>query len=429
MRRRVWLLALALVVLLASGASPGASNPSGIAGSDIVELERDYAHSRPLTSPATIVLQTPKGTESVQLHYRQLGFDGAEHVLDATLAPGRATAVIPTEHTTEPGIAYNWEVVVAGDTYLTGESFLPFVYPFDTSSDKSVVATEVFHDIEKAGGKLPNGYQVTAGQARIPHSQSASLAPITSKLAELRTTGTNPHKGIDWGIDEKPVLAVMGGYVHDKGYEATGWGYWILLRHENSNYFSHYAHLKELPTISIGAAVTKGAQIGVSGNSGSSTGPHLDSCMNYYGSGSRIPLYPFQWFLDDDYGYSETDFDYVQTPTDFIWAFSSDSATDERATPPPAYTEVMVEPKGTSGGASSVLIVYREKGTVGWTTATMSQVSGTTTYRYTWPTALNGKLMQYYIKVSRESVPGVWVTRPARYDSNDPGIYYEFRPM
>ena len=119
----------------------------------------------------------------------------------------------------------------------------------------------------------------------------------------------------------------------------------------------------------------------------------------------------------------------MQTPTDFIWAFSSDSATDERATPPPAYTEVMVEPKGTSGGASSVSTVYREKGTVGWTTATMSQVSGTTTYRYTWPTALNGKLMQYYIKVSRESVPGVWVTRPARYGSNDPGIYYEFRPM
>jgi len=42
-----------------------------------------------------------------------------------------------------------------------------------------------------------------------------------------------------------------------------------------------------------------------------------------------------------------------------------------------------------------------------------------------WPLTFAGKRVEYYIRVERDNVPGRYVTRPAKYDSASPGMYYE----
>jgi len=80
---------------------------------------------------------------------------------------------------------------------------------------------------------------------------------------------------------------------------------------------------------------------------------------------------------------------------------------------------------GTSGGDVTVKIAYREARTFTWTSDTMSLYSGYT-YRHWWDPALDGKAMEYWIKVTRENVNDVhYATCPAKYHGDNPGKYYE----
>jgi murein DD-endopeptidase MepM/ murein hydrolase activator NlpD len=57
----------------------------------------------------------------------------------------------------------------------------------------------------------------------------------------------------------------------------AGWnnqGYGNLVIVENASYRTYYAHLSSIP-VSVGDLVTAGTSIGLSGNTGNSTGPHL----------------------------------------------------------------------------------------------------------------------------------------------------------
>lgn len=101
------------------------------------------------------------------------------------------------------------------------------------------------------------------------------------------------HEGIDVGIVYQDVLAAANGRVayvlsrcpdpktsggrNDKMC-GNGWGNHIVLQHtENktgANVYTRYAHLSQV-AVSLGQVVTKGLKIGVSGNNGISTAPHL----------------------------------------------------------------------------------------------------------------------------------------------------------
>ena len=80
------------------------------------------------------------------------------------------------------------------------------------------------------------------------------------------------HKGIDIGANYENVYASASGYAFNF-YDRNGYGYYTMIFHDE-NYVTLYGHLSQQIT-KDGQYVSQGDVIALSGNSGSSTGPHL----------------------------------------------------------------------------------------------------------------------------------------------------------
>lgn len=107
--------------------------------------------------------------------------------------------------------------------------------------------------------------------------------PFAGKFPVTQLFGANPqiysrfgkpgHNGLDFGLPlGTPVLASAEGIVDKIGYDEKGYGYFILIRHDG--FATLYAHLSEIQ-VSLHQRVSPSQQIGLSGNTGFSTGPHL----------------------------------------------------------------------------------------------------------------------------------------------------------
>ncbi len=95
-----------------------------------------------------------------------------------------------------------------------------------------------------------------------------------------------PHHGVDYAASVgTPVLAIGDGKVIKLDYDGSA-GRMIKIRH-NSVYSTAYLHLSRYGKgIHNGAYVKQGDIIGYVGNSGLSTGPHLD--FRFYKNGSPV---------------------------------------------------------------------------------------------------------------------------------------------
>lgn len=82
------------------------------------------------------------------------------------------------------------------------------------------------------------------------------------------------NKGLDIGVPVgTPVQAVVGGTVVQAGPGEDGWGTSVKIRDARGN-VHNYGHLSGV-NVQVGQEVQPGTPIGVSGNTGASTGPHL----------------------------------------------------------------------------------------------------------------------------------------------------------
>ena len=81
------------------------------------------------------------------------------------------------------------------------------------------------------------------------------------------------HNGWDMPLSYETLLAAAPGSVTYAGWDSYGWGNTILIDHGNG-FKTRYAHLSEVD-VKVGQSVARGQKIGVSGNTGNSTGPHL----------------------------------------------------------------------------------------------------------------------------------------------------------
>lgn len=96
---------------------------------------------------------------------------------------------------------------------------------------------------------------------------------ITSKYG-FRPRFGRMHKGIDLKIYVgEPIYTVADGVVTKDAYEYRGYGNYIVVKH-SKGYETRYAHLSKR-IVQKGDKVKAGDKIGLAGNTGLSTGPHL----------------------------------------------------------------------------------------------------------------------------------------------------------
>ena len=97
------------------------------------------------------------------------------------------------------------------------------------------------------------------------------------------------HRGIDIGrnlspplaIDGATIVAVAGGCVSGAGLGHRSMGNWIEISH-GCGWVSRYMHNRE-NFVATGMSVLKGEPIGLVGNTGLSTGPHLHIELLHHG--------------------------------------------------------------------------------------------------------------------------------------------------
>lgn len=125
---------------------------------------------------------------------------------------------------------------------------------------------------------------------------------VTSPYGMRTMNGvTRMHQGIDLVAAEEngrsavdQITAHTGGTVEAVGYSASA-GYYINIRVDADTLMVYY-HLKELPGLERGSAVSAGQVIGYMGSTGNSTGAHLH--FGIQRNGAWIDPEPY---LDKDY--------------------------------------------------------------------------------------------------------------------------------
>jgi murein DD-endopeptidase MepM/ murein hydrolase activator NlpD len=130
--------------------------------------------------------------------------------------------------------------------------------------------------IVPGGKKLIVQKQVRAYSGAIPHTAARGTGnfgwPVSGVITQKYWAF---HQGIDIGAPiGTPVKAADSGFVMFAGWDNTGFGRMILIDHGNG-YVTLYGHLDRF-AMAAGDSVKKGQLIGRVGNTGRSTGPHLD---------------------------------------------------------------------------------------------------------------------------------------------------------
>lgn len=106
--------------------------------------------------------------------------------------------------------------------------------------------------------------------------------------ANYRRFGLAGHNGLDYPCPVgSHVLSMIDGIVWkvaDQG--ADGYGRYVTVR--NGIFETTYAHLSEV-SVKVGDQIDMGDMVGLSGNTGNSTGPHLHITVKVMGM--RNPAY------------------------------------------------------------------------------------------------------------------------------------------
>lgn len=133
--------------------------------------------------------------------------------------------------------------------------------------------------------------------------------------------GYDGHNGIDFGLDEgSTIYAPHDGTasVYDDG--DTGYGKYIVIDDDNRQ--SILAHLSQAD-VTVGQRIYQGDPVGLSGNSGTSSGPHLhwtykiknngvvQNKDNGYDGAVDVSEFTRLW-LDQDLHYDSTYTDFAQ---------------------------------------------------------------------------------------------------------------------
>jgi murein DD-endopeptidase MepM/ murein hydrolase activator NlpD len=146
-------------------------------------------------------------------------------------------------------------------------------------------------DLRQLSGYLSSAMEPVKEIGDILNSQNAILSeipsiwPIRGGIGHFtQFFGRNPdpftgmahmHTGIDISTYRQgdPIVATADGQVALIAYEPNGFGNYIVIRHQHG-FYTRYAHMLSF-RVEAGQQVKQGDVIGLIGNTGRSTGPHL----------------------------------------------------------------------------------------------------------------------------------------------------------
>jgi len=148
---------------------------------------------------------------------------------------------------------------------------------------RQMIGGDIVRDPVTVGVSLPIAPAVLARVADAPRGPSVGLSlprrwPLDEPGYITRgQVGTGSREEVHPGLDiavttGSLVRAAGGGTVHQLG-EDPEYGFFVLLDHPD-DYQTMYGHLSRL-VVQPGASVAPGQVIGLSGNTGRSTAPHL----------------------------------------------------------------------------------------------------------------------------------------------------------
>lgn len=133
---------------------------------------------------------------------------------------------------------------------------------------------------------LPETYEVDCSEFSYPLD---GLRRVNSRYGYRRRSG-RMHYGIDLQLSVgDTVRSAFDGRVRLVDYERRGYGKYVVIRHTNG-LETIYGHLSNNSIVKSGDIVRAGDPIGLGGNTGRSTGPHLHLEMRLLGQ----PINPDQ---------------------------------------------------------------------------------------------------------------------------------------
>lgn len=155
----------------------------------------------------------------------------------------------------------------------------------------------------------PFDHDLPLGVFSSHHSEEGSSHVLTWKgqIVELTWGDGRHHDGYDWVMPEgTPLFAVAHGEVvfadREEPFQCGSRGekaaLIVTIRHATSQqgiFESQYTHLSRIDVVE-GEEVSSGQQIGLSGNTGCSSGPHLHfSVFRLIDDNRRVVIDPFGW--------------------------------------------------------------------------------------------------------------------------------------
>jgi murein DD-endopeptidase MepM/ murein hydrolase activator NlpD len=181
--------------------------------------------------------------------------------------------------------------------YINSEVMIRSISLLDDLKRRAVIQSRSFAEIRTA---------VDEWKVKMKHLPMISPVRVTIPLGEgLKKREVHPvhgtpswHRGQDFSTPVgTEVYATGAGTVIAAGWNSGGYGNFIRIDH-GYGYQTTYGHLSHVG-VEVGQKVIRGDKIGLSGNTGVSTGPHLHYEIALYGN-TENPLHYFSSDLTEE---------------------------------------------------------------------------------------------------------------------------------
>lgn len=191
----------------------------------------------------------------------------------------------------------------------------------DVLTKKSCVQSKSFDEVAKLSKRA--GEMASCIPAIPPINPDKNKYRFSSSFGYRKdpfTGRSKKHSGVDFALKPgNPIYATGDGVVEAVKFELFGYGTQVLIDH-GFGYKTRYAHLKTVG-VAEGMKVKRGECIGLSGNSGRSSGPHLHYEVIYMGR----HVNPYNYF------------DLTITPEEFSTMVQDIADASERVTMHPSH--------------------------------------------------------------------------------------------